>query len=57
LQDWLVDLRTNHTEPQNHRIVGVGRDLWRSLSTTTSVKQVHLEQAVQDCVQTGFEYP
>ena len=41
---------------QNHRIVEVGRDLWRSSGPTTLLKQGHLEQVVQDCVQTAFEY-
>ena len=40
---------------QNHRMVGVGRDLWRSSSPTSLLKQVHLEQPVQDHGQAGFE--
>ena len=41
---------------QNHRMAGVGRDLWRSPSPTPLSKQDHLEQVAQDCVQAGFEY-
>ena len=37
-------------------MVGVGKDLWRSSSPTPLLKQGHLEQAAQDCVQAGFEY-
>lgn len=36
---------------QNHRVVGVGRDLWR---TTPLPKQVHPEQVAQDHLQGGF---
>jgi len=39
---------------QNHRMVGVGRDLWGS-SPTPLLKQGHLEQVAQDLVQVGFE--
>ena len=41
---------------QNHRMVGVGRNLWRSSSPTSLLKQDHLEQAALDHVQEGFEY-
>jgi len=41
---------------QNHRVVGVGRDLWRSSSPTPLPKQGHLKQGAQDCVQVGFKY-
>ena len=41
---------------QNHRIVGVGRDLCGSSSPTPLQKQGHLEQAAQDLVQAGLEY-
>jgi len=44
----------DHT--QNCRMVGVGRDLWRSSSPTPLPKLVHLEQAAQDLIQAGFEY-
>jgi len=37
-------------------MVGAGRDLWRSSSPTPLLKQVHLEQAAQDCIQVGLEY-
>jgi len=40
---------------QNHRQVTVGRDLWRSSSPTTLLKQGLLEQAAQDCVWMAFE--
>ena len=44
------------TESQNHRIVGVGRDLCGSSSPTPLPKQGHLQQAAQDLVQAGLEY-
>ena len=49
-----------HADPtdritQNHRIVGVGRDLCGSSSSTPLPKQGHLQQAAQDHVQEGFE--
>jgi len=48
----------NHriTESQNHRMVGVGRDLCGSSSPTPLPKQGRLQQAAQDCAQTGLEY-
>jgi len=45
-----------HRITQNHRMVGAGRELWRSSSPTHLLKQVHLQQAAQDHVQVGFEY-
>jgi len=44
------------TESQNHRMVGVGRDLCGSSSPTLLPKQGHLQQAAEDLVQTGLEY-
>ena len=44
------------TESQNHRIVGVGRDLCGSSSPTLLPKQGHLQQAAQDLVHVGLEY-
>ena len=44
------------TESQNHRMVGVGRDLCGSSSPTQLPKQSHLQQAAQDLVQAGLEY-
>jgi len=48
------------TEPwritQNHRMVGVGRDLWGSSSPTPLPKQGHPKQVAQDLVQAGFKY-
>ena len=44
------------TESQNHRMVGVGRDLCGSSGPTPLPKQGHLEQAVEDLVQEGVEY-
>jgi len=41
---------------QNHRVVGVGRDLYRSSSPSPLPKQGHLQQAAQDLVQVGLEY-
>ena len=44
------------TESQNHRIVGVGRDLCGSCSPTLLPKQGHLQEAAQDLVQAALEY-
>ena len=44
------------TESQNHRMVGVGRDLCGSSSPPPLPKQGHLQQAAQDLVQAGLEY-
>jgi len=44
------------TESQNHRMLGVGRDLCGSSSPTPLPKHDHLEQAAQDLVQVGLEY-
>jgi len=41
------------TESQNHRMVGVGRDLCGSSSPTLPPKQGHLQQAAEDLVQAG----
>ncbi|GAB0189385.1 hypothetical protein GRJ2_001403800 [Grus japonensis] len=42
---------------ENHRMVGVGRDVWRSSSPTPLLKQDHLEHVAQRiCIQVGFEY-
>jgi len=41
---------------QNHRMAGVGRDLWGSSGPTPLLKQVPLEQAAQDLIQVGLEY-
>jgi len=41
---------------QNHRMVGVGRDLCGSPSPTLLPKQGHLQQAAEDLVQAGLEY-
>ena len=41
---------------QNHRMVGVGRDLCGSSSPTVLPKQGHPEQAAQDLAQAGLEY-
>jgi len=41
---------------QNHRMVGVGRDLCGSSSPTLLPKQGYPEQAVEDLVQAGPEY-
>lgn len=35
---------------QHHRLVEVGRNLWRSISPTPVLKQGHLEPVPQDCV-------
>jgi len=44
------------TESQNHRMVGVGRDLCGSSSPTLLPKQGHQQQVVEDLVQAGLEY-
>ena len=56
--DHLEAARTVVTPPesQNHRMVGVGRDLCGSSSPTPLPKQGHLQQAAQDIVQAGLEY-
>jgi len=41
---------------ENHRMVGVGRDLCESSSPTVLLNQGHLQQAAQDFVQAGLEY-
>jgi len=41
---------------QNHRMVGVGRDLCGSSSPILLPKQGHLQQAAHDLVQAGLEY-
>jgi len=43
-------------ESHNHRMVGVGRDLCGSSSSTLLPKQGHLEQAAEDIVQAGLQY-
>jgi len=43
-------------ESQNHRMLGVGRDLCGSSGPTPLPKQGHLQQAAQDLVQAGLEY-
>ena len=48
--------RKDHFLSQNHRTVGVGRDLCGSSSPTRLPKQGHLEQAAEDLVQAGLEY-
>jgi len=40
----------------NHRMLGVGRDLCGSSSPTPLPKQGHLQQAAQDRIQVGLEY-
>ena len=44
------------SESQNHRIVGVGRDLCGSSGPTLLPKQGHPEQGAQHRVQVGLEY-
>ena len=43
-------------ESQNHRMLGVGRDLCGSSSPTLLPKQGHLQQAAQNLVQESLEY-
>jgi len=42
--------------PQNHRMLGVGRDLCGPSSPTLLLKQGYLQQAAQDFVQADLEY-
>ena len=44
---------SGHTD---HRMVEVGRDLWRSSCLAPLLKQGHLELVAQDHVQMVFEY-
>jgi len=44
------------SKSQNHRMLGVGRDLCGSPSPTPLPKQVPLQQAAQDLVHAGLEY-
>ena len=53
---WCSLASVQFTESQNHRIVGVGRDLCGSSSPSLLPKQGHLQQAAQDLVQAGLEY-
>ena len=46
----------HYIDSQNHRMLGVGRDLCESSSPTPVPKQGHLEQIAQDLVQAGLEY-
>jgi len=41
---------------QNHRMLGVGKDLCGSSSPTPLPKQGHQEQAAKDRIQAGLEY-
>ncbi|PKU47740.1 hypothetical protein llap_1940 [Limosa lapponica baueri] len=41
---------------EHHRMVEVGRDIWRSSSPTPLLKQGHPEQVTQDHVPSAFEY-
>jgi len=48
-----IDMGPTNSESQNHRIVGVGRDLCGSSSPTLLPKQGHLQQAAQDSLLLG----
>jgi len=54
----LVEHTTSLNLPisQNHRMVGVGRDLCGSSGPTPLPIQDHLEQLAKDLIQEGFEY-
>ena len=49
--DWVLSLGAS---TQNHRMVGVGRDVCGSSSPTLLPKQGHLQQAAEDLVQAGL---
>jgi len=44
------------TESQNHKMVKVGMDLWRSSGPNHLLRQGHLELLPQERVQTALEY-
>lgn len=44
-----------HSISKNHRVVGIGRDLWQSSSPTSLLKQVVQEQVAQGCYWTMYE--
>ena len=44
-----------HWVSQNHRMIGVGRELWGPSSPTLPPKQSHLEQVAQEHIQAAFE--
>ena len=50
--NWFIEFRT----VQSHRMVDVGRDLWRSSGPTPLLKQGQLEPVAQDHAQTAFGY-
>lgn len=45
------------TESQNHRMSKVGRDPWRTPSSTPLLKQGPLRKVTQDCAQIVFVHP
>lgn len=47
--------KTNRFVSQNHREIEVGKYLWISSNPTYLLKQIHLEQMAQECVQKGLE--
>lgn len=47
--------RKNHVEPQNHRIVSVGSDVWR-LASATPAKADSPKQVTQESIQVDVEY-
>jgi len=54
---WGSEIVPGHLQdPQNHRMLGFGRDLCGSSSPTLLPKQGHLQQTAQDRVQEGPEY-
>jgi len=44
-----------NTESQNHKMVTIEKDLWKSSGQPCLVKQYHLQSVAQDHVQTAFE--
>lgn len=56
LTDILKPLPSDFPPPHLSQMAGVKRDLWRSPSPTTLLKQGSLEQVAQNHVQIAFEY-
>jgi len=52
----LYKVSGNSEVSQNHRMVKVGRDLWKSTGPPLWLKHSHLELLAQNHVQTTFEY-
>lgn len=47
---------SSYPSSQNHRLAEVGNDLWKLSGPAFLLKQDHLEQVTEDCVQMAFGY-